>query len=655
MRKLALVLLFGACMLALVRALEPAPTFAEEHGKLPELIPIEELFANAKETWNYKLSPDGKRLGWIGSYEGHPTIHFRKLGESRVHVVRSRRDIWDFWWVQDSRHIFFSWDEHGDENWHLLMVDADHPERPYVDLTPYPGRRARVHQVFPDDPHHILIKDNRRDVAVMDLYRMDLRSRETTLVFENPGDVQHWITDPDGRVLGRVRGSADRTWTVELRDPETKAWVRRFGGVFEDRFSVLGHPMDVTQAYAISNRGRDRAALVRVDLETGAEQVVYAHPEVDVDGAWLDRKTYRLRSAWSSPGTYHVRYFDETLERVMEGFRKDRVANVWVTGVSRDQRMWTVTVSSDVAGTSYHLYDSETDTRTLLAAADIARFQDRFAPMKPISFSARDGLQIHGYLTLPKGSSGKNLPLVLYVHGGPWWRYRWGFDHAVQFLANRGYAVLQPNFRGSTGYGRRFMEAAIGEFGGRMQEDLLDALAWAVEQGVADPARIAIYGWDYGGYTVLEALTATPNVFAAGAAASATADWVAALEKMPPYWGLHAARYYSYLGDPSDPKQRGVLRARSPIHRLDQIVRPLLVIQGTNDIRGMTEQAQAVVAALRARDAEVRLLELQGEGHWIQRWQSNVRLYRTLETFLAKHLGGRVSPVGAVELWLGLQ
>jgi dipeptidyl aminopeptidase/acylaminoacyl peptidase len=652
MRRLALVLLFGASMLAAVRILEPASTFAEEAEALPDPIPIRDFFANPDARWSYKLSPDGRRLGWIGSFEGHPTVHFQKLGEDQVHAIRTPRDIWDFWWVQDSRRIFFSWDEQGDENWHLWMADTNDPEKPYVDLTPWPGRRARVHQVFPDDPAHILIKDNRRDVTRFDLYRMNLHTGETTLLFENPGDVEDWITNPQGEMLGRIRGALD--WTVELWRPESGTWERRFGGESGESFRVVGRPLDPTQVWALSNRGRDRIALVQADLETGAERVAFEDPEVDVDGAWVGLD-YALRCAWSSPDFTRARYFDEKLERVAEGFRSNPRENIGITGYSRDERMWTVSVSSDTQGTSYHLFDAQTGERTLLSRADIARHGDRLSPMQPIAFTARDGLRIHGYLTLPKVARATRWPLVLDVHGGPWWRWRWGFNHAAQFLSNRGYAVLQINYRGSTGYGRRFMQAAIGEFGGRMQDDLLDAAAWAVEQGIADARRIAIYGWDYGGYAVLEALTATPEVFAAGIAASAPADWVAALEQMPPYWTQYAALYRAYLGDPADPEQRETLRALSPIHRLERVLRPLLVIQGERDIRGMTEQADAVVAALRAREAPVDTLEFPDEGHWIQQWQNNVRLYRTLEGFLATHLGGRRTPLDAIELWLGLQ
>jgi dipeptidyl aminopeptidase/acylaminoacyl peptidase len=653
MRRLVLVLLYGAGMLALVRALQPAPTLAEAEPALPEPIPIRDLFANANARWSYKLSPDGKRLGWIGSYEGHPTVHFQTLGDGAVRALRTDRDIWDFWWVQDSRRIFFSWDAGGDENWHLLMADTDHPDEPFVDLTPWPGRTARVHQVFRDDPARILILDNRRDVAAFDLHRLSLDTGATQLLFEDPGDVRSWITDPRGAMLGRIRGHAG--WSLELWRAEAGRFERRFGGEAGERFEVVGRPLSASRVWALSSRGRDRVALVEADLETGAEKVVHAHPEVDLDGASADLETYALRSVWSCPAVPEARHFDPKLARVVEGFRRERMANVVPTGASRDERTWSVSVSSDTEGTSYYLVDAETGARTLLHRDDLARYRDRFSPMQPIAFTARDGLRIHGYLTLPRGASGARLPLVLDVHGGPWWRWRWGFNHAAQFLANRGYAVLQVNYRGSTGYGRRFMEAAIGESGGRVQHDLLDAVAWAVESGIADPARVAIYGWDYGGYAVLQALTATPRAFAAGVAASAPADWVAALEQMPPYWREYAARFVAYLGDPADPGQREALRAISPLHRLDRVVRPLLVIAGARDIRGMTEQARAVVAALRAREAPVEYLEFPDEGHWIHDWRNNVRLYRSLESFLAAQLGGRRSPLDAIELWLGLQ
>ncbi len=656
MTKLTAILAFGGVMLGVAWALEnawPATPPQPAYADMPELIPLRDFFANAEATWNYKISPDGKRLGWIGSYAGNPTVLFKVLDGEEIHAIRADRPIWDFWWTQDSRRIFFSWDEHGDENWHLLMADTDAPGEPYVDLTPFPGVRAHVLQVFPDDPSHILIRMNRRDPAHYDLYRLNLDTAEPTLLFENPGDVLHWVTSPEGEVLARLRSRSDDGWSVEVRDAETGAWRPTFGGAWNDQLWIVGYPRDAKRVYARSNRGRDRVALVRIDLETGAEEVVYEHPEVDLDGAWTDRGTYEIRSAWGYPGYLDAHYFDAELGKDLGRFRGDEPSIVWLSSWSRNDRVWTVGVSSATEGTSYYLFDRDAKRKTLLSVDDITRHRESFSPMEPVSFPARDGLRLHGYLTIPKGTAGKALPLVLSVHEGPWDRVRWGFDRAVQFLANRGYAVLQVNYRGSWGYGRRFMEAGIGEFGGKMLTDLEDAVAWAVARGVADPKRVAIYGWDYGGYAALEGLARTPALYAAGVAASAPSDWVAALESLPPYW--RATYYHHYFGDPADPEQRAVLASRSPIHRAEQIEGPLLLVQGGRDARGMRAQADALVTALDAHGAEVEYLTFPDEGHWLQRWQSHVRFYRALENFLGAHLGGRVSPPDAVEVWLGLQ
>jgi dipeptidyl aminopeptidase/acylaminoacyl peptidase len=277
------------------------------------------------------------------------------------------------------------------------------------------------------------------------------------------------------------------------------------------------------------------------------------------------------------------------------------------------------------------------------------------APVQPIEFTARDGLRIHGYLTIPVGSTGTNLPMVVTVHDGPWDRVYWSFDRQTQFLANRGYAVLSVNFRGSRGYGKGFMQAGIGEFAGAMHHDILDAVSWAIEEGIADSDRVAIYGWGYGGYEALVAVSRTPNVFAAAIDAAGTTDWEETLRSLPPYMQKRRLMLQAYVGDPSTREGREALREASPIHQLDRIVRPLLVVQGGNDPWGLQGEAESMVARLREHDAPVEYLLLKNEGRSIQNWENMLRFYRALESFLAKHLGGRVSPITADELWIGLQ
>ena len=654
MRKLAALMAYGGAMLALAWGLEGASetrVTARIQG-LPDIVSIADFFANENATWNYKISPDGKRLGWIGSHAGNSAVHYKILSEDEVRVISADRSITDFWWVQDSRRIFFSWDEFGDENWHLLTADTDRPDAAYVDVTPFPGVRVRVHQVFAHDPSTILIRMNRRDRSRFDMYRLNIDNGEEELLFEDPGDVSEWITTRQGEFLARVRTGEAGGWFVEVRE-EGGSWRKTFGGE-RDHLRTIGRPLDSRRVYALSNRGRDKVALVRIDLVSGREELVFEHDRVDIAGAWTG-PGYELRGASYSPDYPVVKSFGPVMTRALADLQDGRRAGVEVTGVTRDQRFWTAMVERPTEGLSYYLYDTETREKTLIGRTDISRHKDGFGAMEPISFQARDGLRIDGYLTLPPVAGGKPFPMVLLVHPGPWSRVFWGYHHEVQFLVNRGYAVLQVNYRGSRGYGRRFMERGIGEFGRKMQHDLEDAVAWSVRRGIADAKRVAIYGWDYGGYAALEGLIQAPTLFAAGVAGSAPVDWTLALENLPPYDRPDLARYRTFLGDPRKPDDRAVLRDRSPIHRVDRIVRPLMLANGGNDVRGLTQETENVVAMLRQRDVPVEHLFIPNEGRWIQRWQSNVRFHRTLENFLGRHLGGRISPYHPVEIWQGLR
>jgi dipeptidyl aminopeptidase/acylaminoacyl peptidase len=382
---------------------------------------------------------------------------------------------------------------------------------------------------------------------------------------------------------------------------------------------------------------------------------VWEHPEVDVEYAWARYANNGLMAAYACPDRWKIEYFDPELEEVMGRFRGDQNRYVELFDWSRDERLWIVNTESDVEGVAWYLYDKETKQERLLSGADLANPRDRLAPMQPIRFAAQDGLEIHGYLTVPVGSTGTNLPLVVTVHDGPWDRSYWSFDREAQFLANRGYAVLDVNFRGSSGYGTSFERAGVGEFARAMHSDILDAVSWAVSEGVADPDRVAIYGWGYGGYEALVAASFTPDVFAAAIDAAGTPDWEQALDSLPPYMQTSRLGLRTFIGDPATSEGLEALRAASAIHHIDRIVRPLLVVQGGNDAWGIQGQVEAMVSRLRERDAPVAYLLLENEGRSIQNWENHLRFYRALEGFLAKHLGGRVSPVTADEMWLGLQ
>jgi dipeptidyl aminopeptidase/acylaminoacyl peptidase len=622
---------------------------------LPPLISLHEFWSNSVEKWNFQISPDGKSLAWLGDVQAEAAIEYQRLDEETTTSIYLGRSLEEFWWAEDSRHLFFFWDEYGDENFHLLMADTEHPDAPYVDLTPYPGVVVYYHQQFPDDPAHILIQHNRRDRAVFDLYRLNIYTREEAMLEENPGDVLDWFTDLSGEVMARSRQLDEGGWNMEVYDRDADTWTVGFSGEDEDEFSLIGYSRGLHHIKALSSRGRDRTSVVEIDFTTGVEKVIYEHPEVDVESADAQYPTDELTAVFVAPDFWRVKYFDPELEAVMSRFRKGDRAYAEKFDSSRDDRFWIIDTESDTEGLTWYLYDKETKEQRILFGSEFSIHERSLSAMQPIEFTAQDGLPIHGYLTIPVGSTGTNLPMVVVVHDGPWDRTYWEFNREAQFLANRGYAVLDVNFRGSTGYGKEFMNAGIGEFASAMHSDILDAVSWAIAEGVADPDRIAIYGWGYGGYEALVAASYTPDVFAAVIDAAGATDWKQVLESLPSYMQESRWALETFIGDPSTRRGRKALKAASPIWRIDQIRGPLLVVQGGNDAWGIQDQVEEMVARLRERDVPVEYLLLENEGRSIQSWENDLRFYRALEGFLAKHLGGRGSPITADEMWLGLQ
>ena len=380
---------------------------------------------------------------------------------------------------------------------------------------------------------------------------------------------------------------------------------------------------------------------MRVDLRTGEENVIYSHPRVDVDHVWIDRESYKPLRALSWAGYSEFHNFDRELGADLARYENTEPANVRVPSTDRSNTLLIVYVTTDRSGTAVYLLNRKTKTSSLLATAPIAEHKNILSKTEPVSFTSRDGLMLHGYLTVPQGTEGKYLPMVLKVHGGPWSHDVWRYDPVDQFLANRGYAVLKVNYRGSIGYGKTFARAIQREFARKAHDDLIDAVNWAVQRGVADPSKIAIYGGSYGGYAALVGLTFTPDVFAAGIDVVGISDLVMTLETFPPYWKLWMYRWRNYVGNPRDPTDRADLAARSPINFIDRIKRPLLVAQGVNDVRVIKENSDRLVAVMQKRDLAVEYLVFDDEGHRIRKPRNRMRLARRMEAFLARHLGGR--------------
>jgi dipeptidyl aminopeptidase/acylaminoacyl peptidase len=616
-----------------------------QKSALPELIPTEVFFRDRPTSYFHRISPDGKRLLWVTFTAGRPRIQFRSVDGGEAQTLNTRAPGALIQWARDSRRIIFLRDKDGDENHHLYVVDTERPKTPEKDLTPFDRVKVWWHQIFPDDPSHLLILMNQRDRTLFDLYRVNIETGALELIAENPGDVLQWITDVKGRTVARYRRLASGEWILEVPSEEEGKWRTLITGTFEESHSFQGHPIDGTSMLALSNVGRDRTSLVRIDLNNGRETVLYSNPKVDLDQLWVDDETYMPIRASAWPGYWDFYYFDEEIGADVAVFQQNEPTVVRVPSADRSKTVMIVNVTTDRSGTSVYLYDRKTKTKSLLASPPIAKYAEMLSKTKPVSFRSRDGLELNGYLTIPNGTAGKNLPMVLKVHGGPWSRDVWGYDADIQFFANRGYAVLQVNYRGSVGYGKEFARGIKREFAGKAHDDLIDGVNWAIKEGVADPAKIAVYGRSYGGYATLVGLTFTPEVFAAGIDVVGVSDLVTTLKNFPPYWKLWIHRWHNFVGNPDDPKDERDLAARSPINFIDRIKRPLLVAQGANDVRVIRENSDRLVQEMKKRDLSVEYVLFDDEGHRIVKNNNRLMLAQRMEAFLSKHLGGRQMPI----------
>ena len=627
----ASLLLLAGCTRA------PSPTTVT-----PPPIPLEAFFANRDTSYDHKVSPDGTRLAWIGMAEGRLTVHVRRLDGDDVVALdtHSRRSIQSFVWAQDSRRILYGQDRDGDENTHVFVADTERPRERPRDLTPFAGQRAFVQQVIRSDAEHIVVGVNRPRTALADLHRIALTTGERTRIVDNTGDVLTWMTDDDGVVRARIRREAPGARVLERVRPDSARWESLFTLDGEEYARAVGFTTDRAGLWLLTNQGRDRYALVRLDLATGITAVAHEHAVVDVETAGVSTLTGQPLFAIAHPDYPESRVFDATLSSDLAPLGEPGPAEVRILSFDDAERLATVRVSRD-RGREHHLLDRRTGTRTLLSRSAMAPYADRLARVEPISLTSRDGLTLRGYLTRPPGARAR-VPMVLLVHGGPWTRDYWGYNGTVQFLASRGWAVLQLNYRASTGYGRAFVEAGVRQHAGAIHADLLDGVRWAVEQGIADPARVAIMGASYGGYATLVGLTFTPEVFACGVDLFGMSNLVTQLEGRPSYWtwSFFEPYYRKYYGDVSRPEDRQRLETQSPLFRAADVRRPVLVIHGANDPNVKQRESDQMVAALRAAGKDVQYLVLADEGHGaFGDPASALRMYRAIEQFLGACLG----------------
>lgn len=633
-------------LLAGVALAQTHPTLKD--ARLPPLLPLALVAGTDGDArTNFQVSPDGRWLAWSQRLGGRPQIHVRPMAGGDPIVLRTPSGSANFRWLPDSRRLRYALDAGGNENSQIWVVDLQNPGAPPKNVTPWIGT-ANFVSATRLDGDEVLLFSNRRDRSVFDAYRLPLSGDLTPVLHErNPGNVDRAYFDRKARLVARsLRPGADGKRAFEFCPGAATTCARVFDMEWDEQIFVPDIAAGEEEVWALSNRGRDRRAVVRLNLRTGAETVMHADPKVDVDSFWFNTETREPALAIQWPDRQRLHGFGAGLGPDLAAIGGEGGADV-VTIHSFDNAMrwFALGVQSRGSATRTLLYDAQNKERILLAAGQWDAYRESLSPVTPVEFKARDGLSINGYLTLPAGAPGRNLPAVVLVHGGPWLRDYGTLGTMPQFLANRGYAVLQLNYRGSSGYGRAHLRAGIGELGGRMQDDIDDGVKWLIAQGIADPAKIALMGGSYGGYATFVGMTRTPTQFAAGVANVGISDLPAFIDLVPAYWDR--SRWNRYLG-PSDTEEgRAAMWQRSPLAHVHRLERPMLITHGANDVRVRKDQSERFYGAARALGKPVEFHLFENEGHSLYRAESRLIYYAKVETFLAKHLGGRVTEVKA--------
>ena len=637
MRIKALVLLLSLLIIFPMSAL--AQKKAQHKDAVAPLIPMKDFFRNPEKV-GYSLSPNGEYLAFMQPWETRLNVFVEKIGSGQpVRVTSAKeRDIAGFAWKSDNRIVYVQ-DTGGDENYRLYAVgiDGSNPK----DLTPFEKVRAQIIDQLERNDNEILVGLNKRQPRVFDVYRINVNTGEMQMVAENPGNYTGWFTDWDGKLRGAITTDGVNS-TLLLRNSEADKFEPVLTTSFKETFAPLVFTPDNKQLYVSTNIGRDKAAIVKYDFETKKEvEKIFEHPDVDVSNLLTSRKRRAITGVsyvTDKPGFYFIdkqrAALQKDLERRLPGYE------VRVAGFNREEDKCLVRTFTDRSRGAYYFYDLKSKDFRKLADVGAWLNEQDLVPMKPIKYQSRDGLTINGYLTLPKGMPARNLPVVVNPHGGPWFRDTWGYNPEVQFLANRGYAVLQMNFRGSTGYGRKFWEASFKQWGKAMQDDITDGVQWLIKQGIADPKRIGIYGGSYGGYATLAGLTFTPDLYAVGVDYVGVSNIFTFIKAFPPYWKPYLEMVYEMVGHPE--KEKDLLTAASPVFHSDKIKVPLLIAQGANDPRVNKGESDQMVEALKKRGIEVPYIVKANEGHGFSNQENRFDFYRAMEEFLGKHLGGRV-------------
>jgi dipeptidyl aminopeptidase/acylaminoacyl peptidase len=613
---------------------------------LPPIISREVLFGNPEKA-RPQMSPDGKYLAYLAPDEKDVLqVWVRTLGKEDDRKITSdkKRGIRSYFWPFDKTHLLYEQDSDGDENWHIYSVDLG--SNLVRDLTPFVGARAEIVAGNYRYPETLLVGLNIRDQRFFDVYTLNLKTGALEMKTENPGSIISWEADTELMVRAALTATADGGHEMLVRKAEKDEWKSVLHwGPDEDGGPVLFSEKGET-LYFMSSLEANATRLMAYDMESGRISEVAGDENYDVDNLAVQPITRKIQAVSFYKAKRQWEILDPAIKPDFAAIEKIHGGEFMITDRDLSDKSWIVAYDTDDGPVYYYLYDKAARTGTFLFVNKPKLKDLKLARMEPVEFEARDGLEIHGYLSTPPCVEAKHLPTVLLVHGGPWARDQWGYDPEVQWLTNRGYAVLQINFRGSTGYGKKFLAAGNREWAGKMHDDLIDGVKWLTAKGIADPKRIAIMGGSYGGYATLVGLTFTPEVFAAGVDIVGPSNILTLMKSIPPYWEPMRAAFEHRVGKMSEEE---FLKSRSPLFFVDKICVPLLIGQGANDPRVKQAEAEQIVEAMRKAKKPVEYVLYPDEGHGFARPENRMQFFAIAEEFLAKYLGGRCEPVSEVK------
>ncbi|PZR04627.1 MAG: S9 family peptidase [Archangium gephyra] len=628
--------------LLLVACLVAAPVFAQDGGVA--LIPRNLLFGNPEKT-RPTVSPDGKSLAWLAPDEKNV---LQVWVNDAIVTADKKRGIRNFSWSEDSKSILYGQDADGDENFHVFQVEL--ATKNVRDLTPWQGVRAGILATSNKQPNVLLVTANVRDRKFHDVYRVHLDTGAATLDTQNPGDVNGWGVDAQFNVRAAIATTKEGGTEIRVRETVKAPWKALVTVGLEENVEFIDFTEDGKSVVLNTSINSDTQRLVEKNLKSGAERLLASSDKSDVSDVIGYPSKRGVRAASIDVNGRNVWVATEpSMKSELEAIDAAIAGDFWVVSMDAADTRWILVESRDNGPQRFWNWDRKAKKAEVLFTAQPKLEGLPLAEMKPVNITARDGLVLPSYLTLPVGKAAKNLPMVLLVHGGPWGRDMWGYHPTVQWLANRGYAVLQANFRASTGFGKKFLNAGNRQWGLAMHDDLIDAVNWAVKEGVADPKQVAIMGGSYGGYATLAGLAFTPEQFKCGVDIVGPSNLFTLMSTIPPYWAAFKAQMIKRMGDPDNAADKELLTRASPLFSASKIKVPLLIGQGANDPRVKVAESEQIVSAMEKNGLPVTYVVYPDEGHGFARPENRIDFYARSEEFLAKCLGGRAEPLTKIE------